>query len=144
VRVLTHRPPNPRTQDLLAARRATDMTTSTVRMPFGKFVGVALTELPDQYIAWLLNLGKDLREPLRQFVIDENIRRERVRHAERAAALVTADVVDAAHEIIKQGVRALMRRHHPDAGGSVEAMASVNNAAEVLRTAIDELAARHL
>ena len=118
--------------------------TSTVTMPFGKYAGMPLTELPDQYVAWLLNLGTDLREPLRQFVIDENMRRERVRHAERARALVTADVVAAAHEIIKQGVRALMRQHHPDAGGSVDRMAAVNNAADVLRTAIDELAARYL
>ena len=59
---------------------------TNVTMPFGKFAGVALTELPDQYVAWLLNLP-DLREPLRQFVIEESIRRDRVRNAERAAAL---------------------------------------------------------
>jgi len=115
---------------------------TNVTMPFGKYVGVPLTELPDQYVAWLLNLGNDLREPLRQFVIEENVRRERIRNAERAAALVTPDVIAAAHEIIRQGVRALMRRHHPDAGGSVEAMTAVNNAAELLRAGVEAYAIR--
>ncbi len=113
-----------------------------VTMPFGKYIGQALTDLPDQYVAWLLTPPVVLREPLKQFVIDEASRRDRVREAQRAAALVTANVVEAAHEIIKQGVRALTRTRHPDAGGSADAMQAVNNAAELLRAALSEIAGR--
>jgi hypothetical protein len=115
---------------------------TNVTMPFGKYNGRPLTELPDQYLAWLLTPPVILREPLRQFVLDEASRRDRVRAAERAAALVTTDVVDAAHDIIKQGVRALTRTHHPDAGGSAAAMQAVNNAAELLRALLDEIAGK--
>jgi Putative quorum-sensing-regulated virulence factor len=116
--------------------------TTNVTIPFGKYNGKLLTDLPDQYIAWLLSPGVELREPLRQSVVGEASRRERVREAERAAALVTADVVAAANEIIKQGVRVLTRINHPDAGGSVDTMKAVNNGAELLRAALNHIAGR--
>jgi hypothetical protein len=75
-------------------------------------------------------------------MIDEASRRDRVREAERAAALVTNDVVAAANEIIKQGLRALTRTNHPDAGGSVDAMRAVNNGAELLRATLNYIAER--
>jgi hypothetical protein len=112
-------------------------------MPFGKHKGMLLTELPDQYVAWLLTPPVELREPLKQFVIEEDVRRQRVREAHRARASVTEDVVIAAHELIRQGQRALTRTRHPDAGGSAEAMAAVNNAAELLRALLKELSGRH-
>jgi hypothetical protein len=59
--------------------------TTRVTMPFGKYAGNLLTDLTDQYVAWLLGPGVELREPLRQFVIDEASRRDHVREAERAA-----------------------------------------------------------
>ena len=114
-----------------------------VTMPFGKYAGALLTDLPDQYLAWLQTPPVVLREPLKSFVADEAARRERLRDAQRAADLVTPDVIDAANEIIKHGVRALTRTRHPDAGGSVDAMAAVNNAAELLRAMLNNLAGRH-
>lgn len=118
---------------------------TNVTMPFGKFAGKFLTDLPDQYIAWLQSAAVELREPLKQFVADEAERRDRVREAQRAATLITVDVVEAANEIIKQGVRALTRTRHPDAaGGSGKAMADVNNAAELLRAALNVITSRPL
>jgi Putative quorum-sensing-regulated virulence factor len=114
-----------------------------VTMPFGKYAGQLLTDLPDQYVAWLLTPPMELREPLRQYVLDEASRRDRVREAQRAAALVTKEVIEAADEIIRAGVRALMRTRHPDAGGSVEAMTAVNSAADLLRALVNDLAARY-
>jgi Putative quorum-sensing-regulated virulence factor len=118
--------------------------TTKVTMPFGKHAGVPLTELPDHYLAWLLTPAIELREPLKGLITEEATRRDRVRDAERAAALVTDDVIEAANEIIKQGVRALMRTRHPDAGGSTDAMQAVNNAAELLRATLNDIASRPL
>lgn len=39
-------------------------------MPFGKFKGILLADLPDGYLEWLVGLG-DLREPLSSAVADE-------------------------------------------------------------------------
>jgi len=116
---------------------------TNVTMPFGKYKGVLLTELSDQYVAWLQSPGIELREPLKQFVAEEAARRDRVREAQQAAALVTEAVITAATEIIKQGARVLTRTRHPDAGGSTQAMAEVNNAAELLRIALNDFAGRH-
>lgn len=41
-----------------------------MRMPFGKFKGVELGDLPDDYLAWLTTLH-DLRDPLRSAVATE-------------------------------------------------------------------------
>jgi len=115
---------------------------TNVTMPFGKYKGVLLTDLTDQYLAWLLSPAVELREPLKQFVMDEADRRDRVLQAQRAAGLITADVIAAAHEIIKQGLRVLTRARHPDAGGTVAGMAAANNAAELLRVALNDIAGR--
>jgi hypothetical protein len=117
---------------------------SSVTMPFGKYKGVILEDLPDQYLAWLLSATIELREPLLGFVRNEAFRRDRIREAERAAALITPEVLAAALDIIKQGVRVLTRAHHPDAGGSAPAMVAVNNAAELLRVALAEMASRYV
>jgi len=101
-------------------------------MPFGKYEGYALEELPDDYFDWLAKLD-NLRPPLKQKIAAEAERRERVRDAERTARLATPLVINTAEEIIKQGVRVLLRSCHPDAGGTPDAMAAVNNAADLLR-----------
>lgn len=103
-------------------------------MPFGKFKGRRITDLPDAYVAWLL--GLDLREPLRSAVVAEAAARgllvgyvPRLRPA-RAVA----------EELIGAGLRALARRHHPDVGGDVTEMQQVNAAASWLRGRLRELA----
>jgi len=106
-------------------------------MPFGKYRGQVITTLPDEYMDWLLTL--ELRDPLKQVIHAEVGRRARIRDAQRAASLVTDEVLDAAREIIRSGVRALTRERHPDAGGSTAAMAAVNNAAELLRAVLGEV-----
>ena len=55
------------------------------RMLFGAFKGWLMTELPDDYLAWLDTLGT-LRPPLRGYVADELAAR-----AERRAELRMED-----------------------------------------------------
>jgi hypothetical protein len=88
-------------------------------MPFGRHRGRALADLPDGYFAWLRTL--DLREPLRSAVAEEVERRDRQRPDPRVV-----------EDLIAAGQRALARRHHPDAGGSHDAMISVRLAADWL------------
>lgn len=45
-----------------------------MRMPFGKYKGIEVGALPDDYIDWLIALD-DLREPLRPGVFREASRR---------------------------------------------------------------------
>ncbi len=103
-------------------------------MPFGRFAGVALDEIPDTYVAWLLAI--DLREPLRSAVV-----------AEAAARGLLVDSVPplrpvraVAEELIGAGLRTLARKHHPDVGGDVATMQQVTAAASWLRGRLQELA----
>lgn len=52
-----------------------------MRMPFGKFKGLELADLPDEYLDWLMGLV-DLRDPLRMGVEQEAQRREQRLSAE--------------------------------------------------------------
>jgi hypothetical protein len=103
-------------------------------MPFGKFKGVLLEDLPDPYLAWLAGLD-DLREPLSTAVADEY----RDRFGEDTA--VPAGVRDAGDAIVSAGYRVLAARHHPDHGGQTAAMQDVNAAAAWLRRQLRSLSA---
>lgn len=100
-------------------------------MPFGKFKGVRIAELPDDYVVWLLTL--DLRDPLAAAVYIEARRRrldasdgrtDRARRYRPDVAVV--------EELVSAGLRALARRHHPDVGGDHETMIRVTHAADWL------------
>jgi len=61
-----------------------------MKMPFGKFKGCYLDELPDDYLDWL-RFEIELREPLKKSAIDrEFLTREHVERAEREARAITS------------------------------------------------------
>jgi hypothetical protein len=101
--------------------------TENVRMPFGKYRGTSLSELPDEYLDWLHGLN-DLREPLRAAVDQE----WRWRFGDVASAAEARRVAD---QIITVGYRGLALECHPDRGGRTEDMQAVNAAAAWLRRA---------
>jgi Putative quorum-sensing-regulated virulence factor len=84
-------------------------------IPFGKFKGRPLAELPDDYLGWLFSLG-DLREPLRS-AVDREWHRRLTTWPLMALATLPIDAVPIADELVRAGYRALTRRDHPDAGG---------------------------
>lgn len=106
-------------------------------MPFGKFKGVPLAELPDDYLTWLLSLGAELREPLRSAVMAEWQARQRPMAGMRA---IPEPVVSAAREIVTVGYRKLALERHPDKGGDGGKMTALNLAAETLRGWLREAA----
>jgi hypothetical protein len=103
-------------------------------MPFGKYRGRPLADIPDAYVHWLASL-QNLREPLRAAVHREAQRR---RHpgAARDRALLPVAALPVAQEIITLGYRALTHRYHPDAGGDHPRMVLLNAAVTWLREAV--------
>jgi hypothetical protein len=108
---------------------------TAARMPFGKFKGQLLRELPDDYLCWL-RTECDLREPLRMRVEREYQRRiqprSRTRPAPMAPVALPPALQQTAVAIVASGFRALALRRHPDHGGSHEAMIQLQRAREAL------------
>ena len=108
-------------------------------MPFGKFRGWPIDELPDKYLWWLLGLP-DLHAPLQSALCDEADRRDRGaedrRHVKKRAP--RTDIVD---ELVGAGLRGLAKRYHPDlVGGDGEKMKSLNTAADWLKAQVRSIA----
>jgi hypothetical protein len=112
-----------------------------MRMPFGKYKSIEVSALPDDYIAWLLDLD-DLREPLRTVVFGEAGRRNRQSFGARKRGFVTIQLkpeeVPLARRLFDAGYRTVARDFHPDLGGDVLRMQDLNSLAENVR---DQLAA---
>ncbi len=103
-----------------------------IRVPFGKFRGVLVCELPDEYLDWHT---RELREPLRSAI------RQEWRWRFAADDRTTADTRRLAEAIITAGYRTLALEHHPDRGGATSTMQAVNAAASWLRQAVRMVAA---
>ena len=97
-----------------------------MQIPFGKYRGTPVTELPFDYLQWLTSI--ELLEPLRTEVQKEY--GKRLCDQSQYEGLIDLEVID---EIISAGVRSLARTHHPDAGGDHDKMVAINNAADWLR-----------
>ncbi|RKZ24931.1 hypothetical protein DRQ26_06760 [bacterium] len=93
----------------------------TLRMPFGKYRGLPVTDLPPSYLRWLWE-NIELREPLRSAVRE-------------ALGLEGSGPLSLSVEpATLQGIyRRLALKWHPDCGGSNEAMAALNEFYEELR-----------
>ena len=99
-------------------------------MPFGKFKGVLIADLPSDYLHWLFGEVK-LREPLRTLIAEEHCTRFS-QHA--TAKRPRPEVLTMAKELVSAGYRKLSLQHHPDRNGDHKTMVLVNDAADFLRT----------
>ncbi len=86
-------------------------------MPFGKYRGERVQDLPENYLNWLWE-NIDLREPLRSEVL---------------SCLFGDPPATVPEDALKATYRDLAKKWHPDMGGTTEAMQAVNEFYERLR-----------
>jgi hypothetical protein len=107
-------------------------TASVKRMPFGRWKGVSVTDLPDDYLQWLVD------EVDMQPWLDTAVRAEYAgRHGAQATTpaiyrLPVGASVEMALRLVQAGRRALSRELHPDVGGDHESMVTLNTSADWL------------
>jgi hypothetical protein len=140
------------------------MTDWRSTMPFGKYAGWELEEIPADYLTWLLTI--ELKPWLREAVADECERRadERERRweeherrreeRERRTAppppvgpviCFPLEEVPLIRRVFDAGFRSLVKKLHPDAGGDVREMQRLNGLAETVHAqlaAIGEVPSR--
>jgi len=108
-------------------------------MPFGKYRGWDLRDLPEDYLDWLEGLP-DLRNPLARAVCCEVSRRQQEQEPHEALQRQPdAGTMAAAGELVAAGYRELAKRNHPDVGGDTATMQAVNAAAAWLRAHLREV-----
>ena len=87
-------------------------------LKFGKYKGTPLTDVPEDYLEWLISTDELLQaakaELQRRYDIEE----------------ASATWVE---KLIREGHRQMALKHHPDRGGNNEEMKQVNAAAGFLR-----------
>lgn len=102
-------------------------------MPFGRYRGTPLEDLPDSYVDWLL-AEANLRPRLRTELEDERSRRwEKKTTADQLASILsTCPSPHLVSEIVAAGYRSVSKRAHPDAGGSHDEMIKLTRTREWL------------
>lgn len=98
---------------------------SATRMPWGKYQGRLLAEIPLSYLTWLIE-ECDLQPALRSAIC--------AALRDRLLPLVGAgaDQTPAGPELLARWFRPLAARWHPDKGGTHEAMQAINEARDEL------------
>lgn len=119
----------------------------TETMPFGKWKGHRLEDVPGSYLEWVLGVAKT--KSLRQAIEEELDRREAGHERRRQqqapppppprgrSPLAEPTIAAAALDIVNAGYRQTALKRHPDHGGDVEAMKAVNLAADALRRLLE-------
>jgi hypothetical protein len=110
-------------------------------MPFGKYRGCDLGEIPSDYLRWALNV---VEAPwLFNAIHHELDMRQRTdqKHQESHSSSSRPDRspnVQDAHELVTSGLHALAKKYHPDVGGDLRRMQTINACAEWLRLKVKE------
>jgi hypothetical protein len=104
-------------------------------MPWGKYRGRSIADVPTAYLAWCLD-ASNITEPYRSAIRLELAARLRCVPPRPAGPSVPADLCRAVRVLIEAGYRTLALKTHPDRGGDVKLMQQVNGAREWARAAL--------
>jgi hypothetical protein len=105
-----------------------------MKLPFGRFKGQYVADLPDHYLAWIATQDW-VKDPLRAAIIEEYESRA-CQHSNNQRYLLLPSAAVAAECIIESGYRQQARKLHPDVGGDHERMLALNSAVDWLRSLI--------
>jgi hypothetical protein len=94
-------------------------TTTQTKLGFGKYKDLPLSDVPRDYLEWLIENSRDKIA----FYERELQRRDNIEDANLTMA----------ERLLKSGYRDLMKKHHPDAGGSHESCLEVQAAYDLLQ-----------
>jgi hypothetical protein len=105
-----------------------------VILPFGKYRGREIADIPGSYLAWLFEESTNLRPVLRLAIRQELARRfgEPAPPARAMLPPIPSDLRDPVARIVTSGYRAAARQAHPDIGGTHQAMVGLTAAREWL------------
>ncbi len=98
-----------------------------MKMPFGKFKGCEVRDLPDDYLGWLYEI-------VQPGILADCVYAE---YQMRGFELLT-EAPPRVKEIIDAGFRTLTLTHHPDIGGSGDAMREIIEARAWLQKLIQK------
>jgi hypothetical protein len=104
-----------------------------MKMPWGKHKGVDVTEVPESYLRWALENASNISPTLKEAIRHQLGLPPEVTNGE-ATALILAKVDEAVREAYRQA----SVRHHPDRGGSAQAMAAINDFRDRLKTELEK------
>jgi uncharacterized protein (DUF3820 family) len=111
-----------------------------LRMPWGKYKGRPLTEVPAGYLAWVLEECDNVRGEFRRALELELIARLGLEVRPAGAFRAPAPPRPPANwsEIVRRWHREMALEFHPDRGGSNEACQALNAAHDRLQELLDE------
>ena len=101
-----------------------------MRIPFGKFKGYSIEDIPDDYFAWLQTI--ELRDPLRAAICAEAKARQFKDESDNYNG--NAPRIAVVDQLVSAGLRSLARKHHPDVGGIHERMVEIISAADWVKS----------
>lgn len=84
-------------------------------MPFGKYRGASLEQVPDHYLLWILDKCQEISDTLRDAI------RDRLSLNERHSAGTTNW-----EGFVQTWYHAMVKDFHPEKGGSEEALRAIN------------------
>jgi hypothetical protein len=96
-------------------------------MPWGKYQGTRIEDLPDEYIDQLLSWRELKDERVKQLLKTERSRR--MIDPRSVAGIMLA--------LIKTGYKSMAVKYHPDHGGNTEQMQKLNAAKDALLEVVD-------
>lgn len=113
-------------------------------MPFGKFKGQRLGDVPDSYLRWALTLDGIDRNLSFAIEVELRFRQASAPTKQQARPGSLSLSIEAAHRdtvvlIVDLGYKAAARKLHPDAGGTTAGMQRLNAVAGSLREQLELL-----